>query len=208
MAAAKHTTPTQLDLSFTPDEEWRPVVGYEGLYEVSNLGRVRGLTRQVAAVHQSGRSVVHRTLGRVLRQFTNTRVLAHGIKDCYKRVTLSQEGKRQHFMVHILVLEAFVGPQPSGYQCNHRDGNTGNNCVTNLEWCTPRDNMLHAVRTGLNPRSYGEKNALSKLTTADVLAIRACITEGMTPTQIAQQFGTKPGNIWHIKQRKTWKHLP
>lgn len=69
--------------------------------------------------------------------------------DGYQRVPLCKNGKCRHFLVHTLVAEAFIGPKPPGYQVNHKDGNVKNNNYTNLEYCTPKENIRHAIETGL-----------------------------------------------------------
>lgn len=104
------------------DEVWKPVVGYEGRYEVSNFGKVRSLDTFV--VYSNGRSRVHK--GRVLKQETN-----HG----YKRVVLVDVDKeKSHKRVHRLVAEAFIPNTNSKPYINHIDHNKQNNCIENLEW--------------------------------------------------------------------------
>lgn len=103
-------------------EEWRPVVGYEGLYEVSNLGRVKSLKR----------ARVHIMTGTVNR-------------DGYRLVLLSDGHKTLGKSVHRLVAQAFI-PNPHNYTVvNHIDGDKLNNNVKNLEWCTHSENTLHSM---------------------------------------------------------------
>lgn len=111
------------------DEEWRPVVGYEGLYEVSDFGRVRSLERP----QLGGRP------GRILKP---TRTLAGNARVA---VTLCNRGKRSSRSVHRLVLEAFVGTRPDGMECCHFDDDPTNNNLANLRWdtrCANRQDML------------------------------------------------------------------
>lgn len=116
-------------------ELFKDVKGYEELYQVSNLGRVKSLPKIV---------------GRRLRGET---VLAqqrsrHG----YYMVDLCTNGKRFNASVHRLVAEAFI-PNPDNKPCvNHIDGDKANNCVDNLEWCTHSENQLHAYKNNLCPR--------------------------------------------------------
>ena len=70
------------------------------------------------------------------------------IRDRYRTLTLSKDGKQKRCRVHALVLEAFVGPRPKGYQCNHIDEDKGNNRLDNLEWVTPRQNRMHSYYAG------------------------------------------------------------
>lgn len=106
------------------DEKWLPVVGYEELYEVSNLGRVR---------NKHGRPV-------------SQSVQVSG----YKRVTLSKDNKPSTKLVHRLVAEAFI-PNPNGYNIvNHKDENKLNNIVTNLEWCTQSYNTEYSKNSNIS----------------------------------------------------------
>lgn len=119
-------------------EVWKPVVGYEGLYEVSNMGEVRGLPRTVLT--QKG--WYQHVKGITLRQ-KNT-------KDGYKEVTLLKGSKPKSIRAHRVVAFAFLGaPSSPDLEVNHKDGNKQNNCVSNLEWVTSSENQKHAYRMGL-----------------------------------------------------------
>jgi hypothetical protein len=115
-------------------EKWKPVVGYEGLYEVSNLGRIKSLPRTT-------------TSGKILKQYVNK-------KNGYCYVALSKNNHSYTKRVHVLVLTAFKpSPKKDGYDKNwtidHKDGNKANNNLDNLEWCTQCENQRRAVRMGL-----------------------------------------------------------
>ena len=115
-------------------EIWKPVPGYEGLYEglyeVSNIGEIRSIPR-------------HGT-------FKNLHILKGGHnKDGYKQISLTKNGKPKTFKVHRIVASVFI-PNPMGYrEINHKDENKDNNSVENLEWVTRSENIRHAYRTGL-----------------------------------------------------------
>ena len=114
-------------------EEWRDVVGYEGYYQVSNIGRVRSLTRTVISrgIHGDFSYVVR---GRLMTPGTGSQ---HG----HLGVHLSRNGEKACKFVHRLVLEAFVGPCPAGMVCRHfPDRNPANNRLENLQWGTPLEN--------------------------------------------------------------------
>lgn len=115
-------------------EQWMPVKGYEGLYEVSNFGRLRSLSRDV--VNRWG-GITH-IEERILLQSTTV----YG----YKQVNLSNEGKSKSLKVHRLVAEAFI-PNPNNLPCiNHKDEIKTNNNVGNLEWCTWEYNAMYGTR--------------------------------------------------------------
>jgi len=119
-------------------ERWRSVPGYEGLYEVSDQGRVRSVQRVV----QRSNGVTQTIRERVLRPQRNRKHL---------NVTLhGQNGITQTPLVHRLVLEAFVGPCPPGQEACHWDDVGDNNKLSNLRWGTPAENQRDKVRNGLN----------------------------------------------------------
>lgn len=113
-------------------EEWRPVVGYEGWYEVSDLGRVKRV------VGGSSKTYVGKILKPVL------------FPDGYHQVGLSVNGRAKMRKIHHLVMAAFVGPRPEGYQINHIDGIKTHNRLSNLEYATAKENAQHAWAIGLN----------------------------------------------------------
>lgn len=121
-----------------PGERWLAVPGYEGLYEVSDFGRVRSLDRRV--INKLGREQLCR--GTVL--YTNM----VGLRRQYHSVVLRNSGDAQRVTVHSLVLQAFVGPAPDGTECRHLDGNPDNNHLANLRWGTRSENILDTVRHG------------------------------------------------------------
>ena len=104
-------------------EEWRPVVGYEGLYEVSSYGKVRSLDRYVKTCYGSYR--LHK--GKVLSPGKDT--------DGYLKVCLSCNGKNKMFFVHRLAAQAFLLNPDNLPEINHKDEDKTNNSVDNLEWC-------------------------------------------------------------------------
>jgi NUMOD4 motif/HNH endonuclease len=113
-------------------ERWLPIVGFEGLYEVSDLGRVRSLGR----VDSLGR--------KWSRQLLRLGIAGRG----YAKVDLRKQGKYAAVYVHTAVLTAFIGPKPPGHECAHKDGGLRNNRLSNLAWKTHRENEADKVRHG------------------------------------------------------------
>jgi hypothetical protein len=176
-------------------EVWRPIVGFEGLYEVSDLGKVRSLRRcppKVLACYMSG---------------SNSQRLAVKL------------GRGNGKYIARLVVEAFIGEIPEGMQVNHIDGNPLNNCVTNLEICTRSENIKHALASGLSNhqrcninQSRGERHGMARLTESDILEIRSRYRKtgpragnGM---QLAREFGVTHKQIHNIVRRKCWQSIP
>lgn len=115
-------------------EVWKDIKGYENLYEISNFGNVRNKNKQIK------------------KQYDNKGYLC---------VELFKKNKRKHFRIHRLVMMAFNDNSDHKLDINHIDGNKYNNKIDNLEWCTRKENLKHAVRTGLNKQSIkivAEKN--------------------------------------------------
>lgn len=122
-------------------EEWRPVVGYEDLYEVSNWGNVRSIDRVVDIMRSNGRPAKYTRAGRVLS-------ISMG-ETSYAMCWLQVKPNPRNVLVHRLVAQAFVPNPDNKSQVNHKDGNKHNNYASNLEWATASENIKHAHCTGL-----------------------------------------------------------
>lgn len=123
-------------------EEWRDIPGWEGFYQVSDLGRVKSLARTVRnGIRTGGTSIAYRVRERILQQTLsgNTQRPA---------VTLYRDGRSSVFQTHRLVLRAFVGEPPEGMECCHNDGDHTHNTLANLRWDTSSNNKLDNVRLG------------------------------------------------------------
>lgn len=124
-------------------ERWLPVVGFEGLYEVSNHGRVRSLDR-IITKDNNGTMTPHHWPARILKASLNKK---------YPRVTLTINGKVLYRQIHVLMLESFVGPRPIGMYGLHHDDNKSNNTFPNVQWGTPSQNSYDRVANGMDYRS-------------------------------------------------------
>lgn len=170
-------------------EEWRSVnvEGFEGLYSVSSLGRIRrdkGSAAAKAGCILDG----HNSLG-------------------YRRIALTGSKSRQKkFLIHRLVALAFLEtPSPDQTHVNHKDGNGTNNRVENLEWCTPAENHKH--QEGLPSFARGEKAPWAKLKNDDIPKIRQMVSDGMSQVQVAKLFNVSPRLIGFINSRERWAHI-
>ena len=124
-------------------EIWLPIEGYENLYEVSNLGRVRRLESVVTGKN----GVTRKVSGKILKPRTQ--------QNGYLTVELYKNGIRRHFLLHRLVATAFLPRSDKKFQVNHLDENKLNNTVENLEWCTAKENNNYGTR---NKRSSEKRS--------------------------------------------------
>lgn len=142
-------------------EIWKPVVGFEGSYEVSDWGNVRSVERYVPCL-----------MGNRMRLSPAKIKSQHLNKFGYKRLQLRKNNKYYNKVVHRLVAEAFI-PNPNNLrEVNHMHGNKLDNRYEFLEWCSPKENQQHALLTGLRDHIIGENHYNSKLTENDVYEIR------------------------------------
>jgi len=166
-------------------EEWREIEGYEGVYSVSNLGRVR---RDLAGVGSRG--------ARILRPGRQ--------KNGSRNVVLSRDSRPESRLVHRLVAAAFLPPPTATRnKIEHIDGDRSNNRADNLRWQTASEVSFGQVLRGTQKgQHHGRPSAL---TDAQVLAIRA---DKRTEKQVAREYGLAPGTVGQIRRRKTHTHLP
>lgn len=165
----------------TSTEFWLPVTGYEGLYEVSNLGSVRNAIS-----------------GRVLRP---------GLNRGYRHVALyrDNDGGTTRY-VHAMVLAAFCGPAPfPGFEACHNDGDRANNRLTNLRWGSRQDNVDDRVRHGRQQR--GTRCRTTRLTEDQVKQMRDDCRAGQSTRSLARQYGISNGAAWSAIVGATWKHV-
>lgn len=123
-------------------EIWKPVIGFEGLYEVSNFGRVKSLEKT---------GTIFTGRGKPRKEYTRPEQIIHGWLQEYQRVEMRKNGKSYTEVVHRLVAQAFVPNPHNKEQVNHIDENKLNNLADNLEWMTHIENVNHG--TGIKRRS-------------------------------------------------------
>jgi DNA-binding transcriptional regulator YiaG len=161
-------------------EQWKPIHSWEGVYEVSDCGRVRSVVRTVR--FSDGR----------VREFPS-RVRATYTDDFgYLKVTLKRADRNERTHVHVLVALAWHGPRPDGLQVCHGDGNHLNNVRENLRYDTPAGN-------GKDTTKHGRRNPRRKLTDEQVVAIRAA-RGTMSQDHLAGLYNTSKTHVCNIQR--------
>lgn len=180
--------------SIAVQEEWRPVVGYEDRFEVSNMGQVR-------AIFTTPR---YPLVPRFLKPGVDT---GRGRKPIpYLHVSLSPPSKGKSFRVHRLVAEAFLGPRPPGKEVSHEDGDSTNNAAANLAWRTRSEN--HQLKRVHGTMLAGERHHQAKLTAEQVRGIRALGEKTSLPHRvIAGLYEISRQQIQRILSGENWKAL-
>lgn len=167
-------------------EIWKPVVGYEGIYVISDAGQIRNVKE-----------------GETLKQ--------RAFND-YRCVSLSKDKKRKTYYVHCLVAEAFICERPEGKEVHHKNNVRSDNRADNLEWITHGENIKLSYENfpakNRPNRSVGEKHGSAKLTEIQVKKIRRLYNTGKyTHKQLGRVFGVNDSTIGDIVNYKKWRHV-
>lgn len=176
------------------NEEWRPVIGFEDSYEVSNLGRVRSKTRMV----KNGKTSMRLQEGNI-RKTSITRL-------GYENVGMSKDCKEKKYYVHRLVAQAFIPNTEDKETVNHIDGVKTNNCVSNLEWATLKENIQHSFDINIRKIATGSRNGNAKLSDEDVQYIRENSDKNggtMTTVELRKKFNVHHSTISEIIKCET-----
>lgn len=175
-------------------EIWKSVQGYEGLYEVSNLGQIRRFYK--------GDFYTKGSYSRILKPCLD--------KKGYSRVYLSKNGKDKTLRIHRLVALAFISNPNNLPQVNHKNNIKNQNNVENLEWITNLNNMRHAWKNGFKNNNHlnGEKSHFAKISEELVRKIKKdYIPYKFGPRRLSQKYKIKEGCICPIIYGETWKHI-
>jgi hypothetical protein len=168
-------------------QELLAIKDYEGLYQISNIGMVKSFPRK-------------HTNGGLLKSY----LLSNG----YHRIVLCKNSVPKAYSVHRLVAQTFI-PNPLNLpEVNHKNGIKTDNRVENLEWCTRKNNSLHASKHNLYHPAKGENHPYSKLKEFQVKEIRKKYsTNNYTHLQLANEYSISDGTIYAIIHYKTWKNV-
>lgn len=183
-----------------PTEEWRDIKGLEGLYQISNLGRIRSLDNIQIRSNGFKMCKFHKK-GQILKTYQSGKDYKKG--QGYETVTIYDK----RYKIHRLVAQAFI-PNPQKLpQVNHIDGNKLNNRADNLEWITNRENMLHSWGIGLREKS---RKKARKLKIEQVNQMRKeCIPgdkeKGYKP--LGRKYGVSPTTVKQIVRKEKWKDV-
>lgn len=176
-------------------EIWKAVVGYEGFYEVSNLGRVRSLSRLVRTY--GGREWMSKE--RIMKL---TPVKDKG----YLVVSLRVDGDGERRYVHDLVLCAFVGPRPNEQaHCCHGTAGPGVNTVENLRWDTPQANVMDKHRDGT--MQIGEQHWKNVYSEAQIKKAKELLSTGLAPMEVSKALDIHVATVRQVKSGRQWAHL-
>lgn len=176
-------------------EIWKDIEGFEGLYQVSNLGRVKSVRRVIMRRNGQPQTVRERIRTLVPNKFGHL------------AVALYKDGAETPYLVHVLVLTAFHGKPPEGMECRHYpDRNPANNRIDNLRWGTRQENQLDRNIHGTS--NSGERQWSSKLKAEDVRRIKELYETGLyTKKQIGKMYGVAQSHVSNITTGKAWRHL-
>lgn len=172
-------------------EIWKDIEGFENLYAISNLGRVKSLPKNYRGIYRD----------EYIMKLTKDR-------NGYMCINLNIKNsrKRKFKLIHRLVAIHFLNNFGNKKEVNHIDGIKSNNNVNNLEWCTRSENQLHAFKCGLDKPKKGELNGNSKLTWECIKFIReAKINKSHNGRQLAKLYNISTSNISSIQKNKIWK---
>ena len=159
-------------------EQWKDVKGFEN-YLVSSLGNVKTINGKLKKV-------------------------VYDSKNDYGYVELWKNNKGKKFRIHRLVAETFIPNTLGKEQVNHIDGDKKNNCISNLEWVTPKENIRHAIENDLSSIKYGSKNLASKLKEEDVKYIRENAGINKSVKELSEIYNVSKTTIYNIINYKKW----
>ena len=171
-------------------EVWKDIVGFEGLYQVSDMGKVKSLGRMCK--------------NRFGYRYKPERIMSQSLLGGYSAVGLYKNGKQTSLLVHRLVAISFIPNPENKKEVNHIDLCKTNPACNNLEWCTKQENMNHAKNNGAIKR--GEDAPRVSITNSDAINIIKLLMTN-APLAISRKTGISKSIIAEIYHKRNWKHL-
>lgn len=174
-------------------EIYKDIIGYEGLYQISNFGMVKSLQKKINK--KNGATVIFPEV-----------ILKQSIRSGYKCVCLYKIKSKQSFSVHRLIAIHFIENPLNKPQINHKNGIKTDNIIDNLEWVTAKENSIHSYLNNLSKGNIGEKNGQSKLTDEKVLLIRNSRYK-ISRKDLSKITGVSIKHIDRIRSKERWAHI-
>lgn len=171
-------------------EAWKPVVGYEGLYEVSDQGRVKRV-----------KTTTSTRAGRLIGGINN-----HG----YAMVTLCKNGRLEYMAIHRAVMRAFVGPCAIGTQVDHVNGVKTDNRLSNLEYVSPSENTRRSYALGFSRGKRGQENSRAKLSNRKAKSLKLkCVADKSRGSlgRLAKKYNVSPSLVCAIRNGRAWQWM-
>lgn len=176
-------------------EIWKDIKGYKGLYQISNLGRVKSLSRKVRQRYG-------------YRKIKESIMAASEKENGYLVVRLSNKGQHKMFYIHRLVGIYFVPNPHNKPDINHKKSNKKDNRWFRLEWATKSENLIHSFKSGTHKPMTGRISPAAKLTDRKVMNIKTRYAKGgVSMRKLADEYGVHHAIINGIIQGKRWPHI-
>lgn len=176
------------------NEIWKDVVGWEGLYQVSSMGRFKSLSRE-------------KTLGARGKKIMKSFIMKQNEVKGYLTILFYNNSIRKKYQSHRVVANHFIENTKNKRTVNHINGNKKDNRINNLEWSSDSEQQIHAVKIGLRNKTLGENSNLSKLNETLVKEIRELHKQKVKQNKLAITYNINRNTVSNIVNNKTWKHI-